>query len=149
MVMTMKNKSRKNERNPLKEKREYSYVIDAFGGLDLLSPDGKSADSRFPYLVNMYRDRRKGSGIETFPGYRALPKQLGDGAERVYGLYAHTFEGEDYLLVHKGGGLYIFSAEARDCEERLSPLIALPRGNPQAFPTAVSFIFLTVRAVSV
>ena len=98
MVMTMKNKSRKNERNPLKEKREYSYVIDSFGGLDLLSPDGKSADSRFPYLVNMYRDRRKGSGIETFPGYRALPKQLGDGAERVYGLYAHTFEGKDYLL---------------------------------------------------
>ena len=142
MVMTMKNKSRKNERNPLKEKREYSYVIDSFGGLDLLSPDGKSADSRFPYLVNMYRDRRKGSGIETFPGYRALPKQLGDGAERVYGLYAHTFEGKDYLLVHKGGGLYIFSAEARDCEERLSPLIALAERESTGFSYGGVFYLL-------
>ncbi len=149
MVTVMaKNRARQNDKNLSSSKAEYSYSADSFGGVDLTTPDGKCADSRFPFLVNMYRDKEKqnGAAIETFPGYRLLPKCFSEAEGRIYGLFSHSFlvDGEEVacLLVHRGPWLYLLLHEARDKEETLAPLIALAESPSQGFSANGCFYLL-------
>lgn len=114
------------EKNLIRSEAEYNVVEENEGGVDFTSPDG---GSRFPYLVNMYRDWEceDGAALETVPGYRSLPKALGE-KEPILGLYSHTFtvngESVAYIAAHKESGLYLFRHEERDLAETLSPVAA-------------------------
>lgn len=105
----------------LKGKSEYSRYYGDFRGVDFSSDHTLVADSRFPYLVNMYKDYAAGGGqgIETIPGFRRRFVAPNGGA--VHGIHSYRDKnGKRHVLVHAGDRLYKwdnfpeFAGEARD-----------------------------------
>lgn len=140
--------NRINEKNLIRSQAEYNAAIDAFGGVDLTSPDGRCEAGHFPYLVNMYRDweNEDGTALETIPGYRELPKTMGREGEKIYGVFSHTFtvNGEEkaYLLIHKGKGLYLFCHGERDTSETLTSVITLAESPSCGYSRRGAFYLL-------
>lgn len=60
--------------NLIADTKEYSRYYGNFRGVDFSSDHTQVADTRFSYLVNMYKDYRngQGGGVETFPGFREI-----------------------------------------------------------------------------
>lgn len=60
--------------NLIADTKEYSRYYGNFRGVDFSSDHTQVADTRFSYLVNMYKDYRngQGGGVETFPGFRKI-----------------------------------------------------------------------------
>ena len=96
----------------MKQRKEYSRYYGDFRGVDFSSDHTLVNDSRFPYLVNMYKDYASGGGqgIETIPGFRRRFTAPNGG--RIYGIHSYklpTGEGgalERHVLVHAGNKLY-------------------------------------------
>ena len=91
----------------LKQKSEYSRYYGDFRGVDFSSDHTLVADSRFPYLVNMYKDYAAGGGqgIETIPGFRRRFVAPNGGA--VHGIHSYRDKnGKRHVLVHAGEKLY-------------------------------------------
>ncbi len=75
--------------------------------MDFSSDHTLVADSRFPYLVNMYKDYAAGGGqgIETIPGFRRLFVAPNGG--RIHGIHSYKDNsGKRHVLVHAGKELY-------------------------------------------
>lgn len=64
----------KNKKNLLQQRGEYARYFDRLRGVDFSSDHNDVEDSRFAYLVNMYRDYQSGQGgaVETIPGFRSI-----------------------------------------------------------------------------
>lgn len=73
--------------------------------------------------VNMYIDYENGGGaLESIPGFRKIFSLGG----RVYNILSMTdSDGEEYIYIHAGGGLYRFKRCERDSGERLTPVAYL------------------------
>lgn len=90
----------KNKKNLLQQRGEYARYFDRLRGVDFSSDHNDVEDSRFAYLVNMYRDYQSGQGgaVETIPGFRALKS------------YNDTFNGihigDKKVFFHIGTSLY-------------------------------------------
>lgn len=69
-------------------------------------------DDAFSELCNMFVDYSAGGvAVESMPGYRRLT----DTAGRVHGIYPQRVgTGEDYLLIHAGGGLFRYDIASKD-----------------------------------
>ncbi len=100
-----------NKKNLLQSRSEYSRHYGAFRGVDFSSEHTQVHESRFAYLVNMYKDYRSGQGVgvETIPGFRRRFVDSDEG--KIHGI--HTFcryyeSGNDrkMVLVHCGKKLY-------------------------------------------
>ena len=82
--------------NLIADTKEYSRYYGNFRGVDFSSDHTQVADTRFSYLVNMYKDYRngQGGGVETFPGFReiTLTDPNGDSVKNI----------KDIRLVHIG-----------------------------------------------
>ena len=99
----------------LKSKSEYSRYYGDFRGVDFSSDHTLVADSRFPYLVNMYKDYAAGGGqgIETIPGFRRRFVAPNGGA--VHGIHSYKDKGgKRHVLVHAGKSLYRWDAYPND-----------------------------------
>ena len=107
-------------------KKEYTRAYAGFGGMDVTSDDSNVAATRFPYIINMWRDFRSenGAAVETFPGWRLLPWDTGAGAT-INGLYGAKFldengATEDFLIIHKGENVYAEKIGNRDEKRTLT-----------------------------
>lgn len=91
----------KTAKNIASNRTEYSKIFSGFRGVDFSSDHTEVNDSRFAYLVNMYKDYRSGQGdaVETIPGFRKLLNSF--GAE-IYGIHV----GLGKMFVHTGTTLY-------------------------------------------
>lgn len=90
----------KNKKNLLQQRGEYARYFDRLRGVDFSSDHNDVEDSRFAYLVNMYRDYQSGQGgaVETIPGFRALR----GGFSQFNGIHI----GNGDVFFHLGTGLY-------------------------------------------
>ena len=97
----------------LRQKSERSRYYGDFRGVDFSSDHTLVHESRFPYLVNMYKDYASGGGhgIETVPGFRRRFAAPNGG--RIYGIHSYKLtsqiEGvstDRHVLVHAGDKLY-------------------------------------------
>lgn len=90
----------KNSKNLLSQRAEYARYFDNLRGVDFSSDQNDVADSRFAYLVNMYKDYRSGQGgaVETIPGFR-IARDFGG---KVNGIHI----GDGNIFVHVGSWLY-------------------------------------------
>ena len=93
------------------EKRSDTEYLASYGvgyGVDPLV-DGEGGS--FEVLENMYVDYEGGAdAIESMPGFRRLYSFEG----RINGIYSHRKDGEEYVIVHAGDGVYRFKKEDRD-----------------------------------
>lgn len=92
----------KNKKNLLQQRGEYARYFDRLRGVDFSSDHNDVEDSRFAYLVNMYRDYQSGQGgaVETIPGFRTLKRSLGT----INGIHV----GNNQIYLHRGSELYYF-----------------------------------------
>lgn len=90
----------KNKKNLLQQRGEYARYFDRLRGVDFSSDHNDVEDSRFAYLVNMYRDYQSGQGgaVETIPGFR----ELRGGFSQFNGIHI----GNGDVFFHLGTGLY-------------------------------------------
>ena len=90
----------KNKKNLLQQRSEYARYFDNLRGVDFSSDHNDVEDSRFAYLVNMYRDYKSGQGgaVETIPGFRAI---RGYG-RKINGIHV----GDNKIFLHIGSWLY-------------------------------------------
>ena len=95
-------------KNIIKSSAEYTRTFSDLRGVCYT----QGRDDAFSELVNMYVDYSAGGvAVESMPGYRKLT----DTAGRVYGMYPQSVgTGEDYLLIHAGGGLYRYDIASKD-----------------------------------
>lgn len=86
----------KNKKNLLQQRSEYARYFDQLRGVDFSSDHNDVEDSRFAYLVNMYRDYQSGQGgaVETIPGFRSV---MNCGAP-INGIHI----GNNYVYIHIG-----------------------------------------------
>lgn len=89
------------------QKTEYTRLYGDFRGADFSSDETMVSATRFPYIVNMYKDYFSGAGqgIETIPGFRK--RFTAPGGDPIYGI--HTFDdlaGNNAIIVHAGTKLY-------------------------------------------
>ena len=99
----------------LKSKSEYSRYYGDFRGVDFSSDHTLVADSRFPYLVNMYKDYAAGGGqgIETIPGFRR--RFIAPTGAKINGIHSYKDKsGKRHVLVHAGKSLYKWDAYPND-----------------------------------
>ena len=91
----------KNKKNLLQTRDEYARYYDNLRGVDFSSDQNDVDDSRFAYLVNMYRDYKSGQGgaVETIPGFRKL---LDAAEEQINGIHV----GDRRVYIHAGSWLY-------------------------------------------
>ena len=75
----------KKSKNLLQQRDEYARYFDNLKGVDFSSDQTEVSDSRFAYLVNMYRDYKSGQGgaVETIPGFR----EVGFWNAPIYGIF--------------------------------------------------------------
>lgn len=87
----------KNKKNLLQQRGEYARYFDQLRGVDFSSDHNDVEDSRFAYLVNMYRDYQSGQGgaVETIPGFRK-ERIFGDVA--IHGIHV----GYNKVFIHHG-----------------------------------------------
>lgn len=96
----------------MKQRKEYSRYYGDFRGVDFSSDHTLVNASRFPYLVNMYKDYAAGGGqgIETIPGFRR--RFTAENGGRIHGIHSYKLpnaSGEGvtrHVLVHAGSKLY-------------------------------------------
>ena len=90
----------KNSKNLLQQSGEYARYFDNLRGVDFSSDQTEVLDSRFAYLVNMYRDYKSGQGgcVETIPGFRLIR----DFGAHINGIHI----GNNNIFVHIGSWLY-------------------------------------------
>ena len=99
----------------LKGKSEYSRYYGDFRGVDFSSDHTLVNDSRFPYLVNMYKDYAAGGGqsIETIPGFRR--RFVAPTGAKINGIHSYKDKsGKRHVLVHAGKSLYRWDAYPND-----------------------------------
>ena len=90
---------------------EYSRYYSAFRGVDFSSDHTQVHESRFAYLVNMYKDYKSGQGesVETIAGFRQRAKFNDDS---VYGIFYFKCKVDgvetERVLVHSGESLYLW-----------------------------------------
>ena len=117
----------KTAKNILSSRTEYSRIYGGFRGVDFSNDHTQVNDSRFAYLVNMYKDYQSGQGeaVETIAGFRrrcdfSLSIKESNGvvtntteniSERgIYGIHYCKFENNGqttlHVLIHSGSGLY-------------------------------------------
>ena len=103
----------KNKKNLLQQRGEYARYFDNLRGVDFSSDQNDVEDSRFAYLVNMYRDYQSGQGgaVETIPGFRKIHNFDG----RINGIHI----GNGRIFVHSGRGLF----EVGDVMDVKNPII--------------------------
>lgn len=107
----------------MNQRKEYSRYYGDFRGVDFSSDHTLVHESRFPYLVNMYKDYASGGGqgIETIPGFRRRFTAPNGG--RIYGIHSYklpTGEGgalERHVLVHAGDKLYKWVGFPKDISD--------------------------------
>ncbi len=107
----------KNKKNLLQQRGEYARYFDRLRGVDFSSDHNDVEDSRFAYLVNMYRDYQSGQGgaVETIPGFRALR----EGFSQFNGIHI----GNGDVFFHLGTGLYRMGT-VEEFEENSIALVA-------------------------
>lgn len=129
-------------------KTEYTRVLSGFGGIDITSDDSNVAITRFPYLVNMWRDFRSenGAAIETFPGWRLIPWRTSyDG--KINGLYGATFGAEKYLLIHKGAYLYAQAIKERNTDYELAYIGIVADARSKGFQHGEAYYILDTETI--
>ena len=99
----------------MEKRTEYSRYYGDFRGVDFSSDHTLVHESRFPYLVNMYKDYAAGGGqgIETVPGFRRRFAAPNGG--RIHGIHSCKLLNaqkvlERHVLVHAGDKLYNWAA---------------------------------------
>lgn len=98
----------KNKKNLLQQRGEYARYFDRLRGVDFSSDHNDVEDSRFAYLVNMYRDYKSGQGgaVETIPGFRSV---------KYYGTHINGIHvGYDKIFIHAGFNLFLAGEIAED-----------------------------------
>ncbi len=112
---------------------EYTVTYSGMGGVAFDKADGGDKRFRFSYLENMYKDYTGGSAgcVESIPGFR---KTASLGAA-VHGIYSQRgADGERYMIVHAGDGLYRFTVSDKDeVKVGLKKLATLKDGKSSAF----------------
>lgn len=95
----------------MRKKAEYSRYYGDFRGVDFSTDHTLVNPSRFPYLVNMYKDYAAGGGqgIETIPGFRRRFEAPNKG--KIHGIHSYKLNDPDgtekrHVLVHAGDRLY-------------------------------------------
>lgn len=98
----------KNKKNLLQQRSEYARYFDQLRGVDFSSDHNDVEDSRFAYLVNMYRDYKSGQGgaVETIPGFRSV---MGYGTV-INGIHV----GYNKIFIHVGSKLYLAGEISED-----------------------------------
>lgn len=98
----------KNKKNLLQQRGEYARYFDRLRGVDFSSDHNDVEDSRFAYLVNMYRDYKSGQGgaVETIPGFRSV---MGYGTV-INGIHV----GYNKIFIHVGSKLYLAGEISED-----------------------------------
>ncbi len=129
-------------------KTEYTRVLTGFGGMDVTNDDSNVAITRFPYLVNMWRDFKSenGAAVETFPGWRLIPWATAQEG-RINGLYGAKFltatqETADFLIIHKGNKLYADEISKRNEERTLTEIGTVADGASKGFQHGEAFYLL-------
>ena len=99
-----------SERNIIKSTAEYTRSYENMRGVSF----GNTGDAaeRFGYLENMYIDYEGGAdAVESVPGFRRLWRFDG----KINGIFMQRLgRGEEYLIVHAGGGIFRFKKDGRD-----------------------------------
>lgn len=83
--------------------------------MDFSSDHTLVSDSRFPYLINMYKDYASGGGqgIETVPGFRR--RFVAPNGGRIHGIHSYRDRsGQRHALVHAGNSLYKWQSYPTD-----------------------------------
>ena len=103
----------RNKKNLLAGRDEYARYYDDLKGVDFSSDQTEVADSRFAYLVNMYRDYKSGQGgcVETIPGFRCER----DFGGKVNGIHF----GDGNIFAHIEGWLYQIGVINEDGENEI------------------------------
>ncbi len=111
---------------------EYTVTYSNMHGVDFSSSSSGGKRTGFSRLENMYKDYDGGgAGItESIPGFR----QIASLGNKIHSIFSHkSLEGEEFIVVHSGTGLYRFAAKDRDNIGALSPLIRINNGKSCAF----------------
>ena len=89
----------KTAKNMIQNRDEYARFFTGFRGVDFSSDHTEVADSRFAYLVNMYKDYKSGEGgaVETIPGFR----EMHEGKGQIYGVHVL----DKMIFLHVGSEL--------------------------------------------
>jgi len=106
-----------SKKNLLQSRSEYSRHYGAFRGVDFSSEHTQVHESRFAYLVNMYKDYQSGQGVgvETIPGFRRRFEAPYPDSEdinatdnkEIYGIHAMRHaNGRIIVFVHCDRRLY-------------------------------------------
>lgn len=129
-------------------KKEYTRIYAGFGGIDVTNDDSNVTITRFPYLVNMWRDFRSenGAAIETFPGWRLIPWTT-DYSGRINGLYGASFDGEKYLIIHKGQYLYAQPIRYRNETREVRYIAMIADTGSKGFQHGEAFYILDTQTI--
>lgn len=105
----------KSKKNLLQQRGEYARYFDQLRGVDFSSDHNDVEDSRFAYLVNMYRDYQSGQGgaVETIPGFR---NEVGYN-KNINGIHV----GYNKIFIHVGTGIYLAGEIAEDGSTKIYP----------------------------
>lgn len=115
--------------NLAKSSSEYTKAYSNPRGVDFSEIGSDS--SRFAYLENMYVDYESGGdAVETIPGFRIL-YNYGSKINAIH--FQNLGEGEKYVLVHSGDGLYRFNINDRDYLENQEAIATLENRRSHSF----------------
>ena len=85
----------------------------------------------FEYTENMYVDRQSGDGaLESIPGFRRL-YDFGDKVKSL--LLQDLGEGEKYLIIHAGDGIFRINVDDKDALSDLAPIATVEGDVVHAF----------------
>ena len=121
---------------------EYERVISNIKGVDFSCDPEAISLGRLPVIENMYRSYSSPDGamLESIPGYRQLTDLSG---KRINSLFIQKVkDGEEYLLIHAGNGLYRIPIKERDRIGELTPIAALSDGRSVGFPYGDDFYII-------
>lgn len=107
-----------------KAKAQYTRTYENLRGVELGGGGSEVSRGRLAYAENMYKDRsgEDGTILESIPGYRRLAKLAG----RIHSIILQRIgEGEEYLLIHAGEGLYRMNIAERDSYVPGEPIATL------------------------
>ena len=105
--------------------REYTRKYSDIRGVELGGSGAEISKSRLAYSENLYRDYEGDDSavIESIPGYRRIASLGG----RVHSIILQRVgEGEEYLLIHSGEGLYRMKISERNSGAAPPKIAALP-----------------------
>lgn len=118
----------------------YNYRFSPSCGMDVRLLTRQGDGRRAAYLKNLYRNKKKNkSGVESFPGYRRLFRDFHPSGE-LHGVYAHTFEGRDAMLLHIGSSLYRAFCDDEATTPELIASVRDEKSSGRSFGDAFYFI---------